>query len=87
MDVGCEQTVAEIATKYLEYNSHSRGYTWKVLKPDYDCAVLPLDMGKTLEENKVTDDGEEIETLGLDTEDDDLLPTVLLYYSDELTVA
>jgi len=85
--VGCEQTISDIATKYLEYNAHAAGYTWKVLKPDYDSAILPLDMEKTLEENKVEDETEEIERLGLDTEDDDLIPTVLLYYSDTLTIA
>ena len=87
LDVGCEQTIKAIATKYLEYNAHSLGYTWKVLKPDYDSAILPLDMDKTLEENHVQDEGEEIDELGLDGEDSDLLPTILLYYSDELTMA
>ncbi len=87
LHVGAEQTLAEIATKYLEYNAHAAGYTWKVLKPDYDSAILPLDMALTLEGNKVPDDSEEVEALGLDTEDNDLLPTVLLYYSDGLTIA
>lgn len=87
LDVGGEQTIREIALKYLEYNAHAAGYTWKVLKPDYDNAILPLDMDKTLEENRVPDEAEEIERLGLDAEDNDLIPSVLLYYSDELTMA
>jgi hypothetical protein len=87
LDVAAEQTIAEIATKFLEFNAHAAGYTWKVLKPDYDSAILPLDMGQTLEANRVPDEAEEMELLGLDSEDSDLIPTVLLYYSDELTCA
>jgi hypothetical protein len=83
LDVGAEQTVAEIAAKYLEFNAHSRGYVWKVLMPG--GAITPLDMERTLVENGVEDDVEEREQLGL--HGDEFLTHLLLYFADGLTVA
>ena len=86
LDVGGEQTVAEIATKYLAFNAHARAYTWKAL----DAAsgrLRALDMDRTLEENGVENDAEELERLGLDTTDKHLLPVLLLEYRDTLTIA
>ena len=83
LDVGAEQTVAEIAAKYLEFNAHSRGYVWKVLRAG--GAIEPLDMERTLAENGVEDDLEEREQLGLHGEV--FLTHLLLYFADGLTVA
>lgn len=85
LEVGGEQTLAEIAAKYLEYNAHARGYEWKALGPD--GAWRPLDMGATLAANGVVDEAAELDTLGLDPDAAEMLPTLMLYYRDDLTVA
>lgn len=86
LDVGGEQTVAEIATKYLAFNAHARGYTWKALD-SASGRMRALDMDRTLEENGIENDAEELEKLGLDTNDKHLLPVLLLEYKDTLTIA
>lgn len=44
-------------------------------------------MELTLEENGLEDDSEELETLGLDPENETFLTTILLFFQDDLTVA
>lgn len=86
LDVGGEQSIAQIADKYLEFNAHALGYAWKVLAPD-GSGFMECDMGTTLAGNGVPDDSAELEQLGLDEAALDMLPALMLYYKDELTVA
>lgn len=57
---------------------HAGSYTWKFKR-------VNLDMGKTLQENKVVDESEEFYVLGLDEEQ--FLPALHLYFNDDLTEA
>jgi hypothetical protein len=59
-------------------NAHAKGYIWKRLGS-------VLDMTSTLEENDIKDDREKFENINLN--EDDWLPVVHLYFSDDLTVA
>ena len=86
LEVAAEQTVQEIASKYLEFNAHASGYAWKVLDSS-SGQPRTLDMGLTLEQNGLPDETEEMEQLGLDAEEQDLVPVILLYFKDSLTVA
>ena len=77
-----EETVGEIKTRYMEYNKHSESYTWKALvKGEFTV----LEMDKTLEDNGVPDETDTFFDLGLD--DDFYVPTLHLYYDDDLTYA
>lgn len=78
LEVPTDETVAEIQERYLQYNFHAKCYTWKRLGK-------PLDMGKTLDENGVKDESEEMERLGVDP--DDHIPALHLYFNDDLTEA
>lgn len=71
-----EETLAEILRRYLHYNAHARSYTWK------HCGTT-LDMSKTLDQNKVPDDDHELQDLRLDP--DRFIPSVQLYFNDDLT--
>lgn len=84
IECGTEQTLADIARKYLPYNYHAGSYVWKSL---IDGEFKPLNMELTLEENGLEDDSEELETLGLDPENETFLTTILLFFQDDLTVA
>ena len=77
-----EEKIESIRKRYMEYNKHSESYTWKALV-DGEFAVL--DMDKTLEDNGVIDETEEFFKLGLD--DDFYVPTLHLYFDDDLTYA
>jgi hypothetical protein len=77
-----EETVGEIQKRYLEYNKHSESYTWKALVAG---EFQTMDMTKTLEENAVPDETENFYELGLD--DDFHVPTLHLYFDDDLTYA
>ena len=77
-----EETVGEIQQRYFEYNKHSQSYTWKALVAG---EFRVLDMEKTLEENDVPDETENFYNLGLD--DDFYVPTLHLYFDDDLTYA
>merc|ERR1711959_533914 len=78
LEVPREETIAEIQERYLTHNFHAKSYTWKRLGK-------PLDMRKTLEENGVKDESEEMERLGIDP--DDHIPSLHLYFNDDLTEA
>lgn len=78
LEVASEDTIEEIRTRYLTENSHARSYTWKRLGK-------PLDMQKTLEENGIADEEERLKELVIDPNEH--IPTIHLYFSDDLTVA
>jgi hypothetical protein len=84
LDVGCEQTVAAIAEKFLLYNAHARAYTWRAL---VDGKMRALDMEKTLEENGVADDTAELEKIGLDPMDPAMFTVILIDYDDPRSIA
>lgn len=77
-----EDTVDDILEKYLEYNAHARSYTWKAIAND---ALYNLDMSKTLEENGVVDESELFYDLSIP--DDAYIPSVMIYFNDDLTYA
>ena len=68
----------EISFRYLCYNRHAGSYTWKFLG-------RVLDMEKTLEENGILDDENELKSLDIDV--DEYIPTIHVYFNDDLTVA
>jgi hypothetical protein len=72
LEVCIEETFDKIRERYEKhYNAHARGYLWK------RCGAL-LDMSKTMEENGIP-----VEQLD---GEDEWIPTVHLYFSDDLTV-
>jgi len=73
-----EETLEQIRTRALEHNAHAHSYTWKYLGK-------PLDMNKTLPENGIPDEDEELTRLRMDP--DEYIPTIHLYFNDDLTVA
>ncbi|ORY48746.1 hypothetical protein BCR33DRAFT_782431 [Rhizoclosmatium globosum] len=78
IEVCVEEKLSAIQDRYMALNSHAKGYMWKRL------GTL-LDMTVTLEENGIKDEGPMMEKLGMDEEN--YLPTIHLYFSDDLTVA
>jgi hypothetical protein len=77
-----EETISDIRERYLEYNKHAKSYTWKAMIGD---KLVPMDMLKTLEENQVEDESEVFYELGMN--DDYYIPTLHIYYNDDLTIA
>jgi hypothetical protein len=75
--VCAEETLEEIRRRYLQFNSHSLSYTWKRLG-------RPLNMSKTLEENGIEDETDELEELHVD--EDAYIPAIHVYFNDDLTV-
>ena len=73
-----EETIAEIRARYLLVNKHAESYTWKRLGQ-------VLEMEKTLKENNIEDEGDKFVDHGLDEEL--YLPTIHLYFNDDLTFA
>lgn len=84
VDFGIENTIEDMQRRYLEFNAHCGSYAWKAL---LHGEFRPLDVHKTLAENGIPDDANELETLGLDEEDKDMLVTLLLVFTDDLTIA
>ncbi|CAH8499927.1 unnamed protein product [Heterobilharzia americana] len=72
IEVCVEETLTDILVRYLKFNAHAASYTWK-----YNGVVL--DMEKTLEENNVIEETQDIEDL--------FMPQLYLYYNDDLTEA
>mmetsp|Transcript_46802 Transcript_46802/g.117264 ORF Transcript_46802/g.117264 Transcript_46802/m.117264 type:complete len:237 (+) Transcript_46802:80-790(+) len=83
IEVCAEDTVDQISDKYLVYNSHAQSYTWKRLPTNGTKDMIVLDMTKTLEDNGLVDEGDEFEELGID--EDYYVPSVHLYFKDDLT--
>ncbi len=77
-----EEKIDEMQDRYMEYNKHAKSYTWKAVINDN---LIELDMDKTLEENGVPDEAEKFRALGLD--DDFYVPTLHIYFNDDLTYA
>jgi hypothetical protein len=77
-----EETVDNIAERYLEYNKHARSYTWKHLQGD---SFVPLRIDWTLTQNGIDDNSDTFDSLGMDESFD--LPTLHLYFNDDLTYA
>ena len=75
--VASEENLEQILERYLAYNDHAASYTWKM-------SGRPLDMDLSLEENGIEDDTEEFKKLEID--DILYIPTIHLYYNDDLTV-
>jgi hypothetical protein len=82
LNVCDEDNIERIRSRYLEYNQHASSYTWKALKGD---TYVNLDMKLTLEENDIIDESIRLEQVELP--DDLYIPTLFLYYNDDLTVA
>ncbi|CBZ53625.1 conserved hypothetical protein [Neospora caninum Liverpool] len=78
LEVPCEDTINEIQRRYLSENDHAGSYTWKRLEK-------PLNMEQTLEENGIPDEEMRLRELGINP--DDHIPTLHLYFNDDLTVA
>jgi hypothetical protein len=78
LEVPGEETLNEILTRYIPYNSHAASYSWKFLGQ-------VLDMNTTLEENGVPDERDLYAKLNLP--DDFYAPLIHLYFNDDLTEA
>ena len=79
LEVPSEETINQILTRYKFYNKHGGSYTWKRLG-------RPLDMDKTLSENGIEDEDAEYDRLGV-PKSEWYIPTVHLFFNDDLTVA
>ncbi|GBN96608.1 Cytochrome b5 domain-containing protein 1 [Araneus ventricosus] len=78
LEVCSEETIDEILLRYLKFNSHARSYTWKYMGQN-------LLMSETLETNGIPDRDFKAEKLRLN--DEDYIPTIDLYFNDDLTDA
>ncbi|KAJ4456182.1 putative AstB/chuR-related protein [Paratrimastix pyriformis] len=78
IEVCTEETLEQIRSRYLSHNAHAHSYTWKFLGQT-------LDMTKTLPENNIPDEDDDLHRLRMDP--DAHIPTLHLYYNDDLTVA
>ena len=65
--------------RYKKHNKHGGSYIWKRLG-------RPLDMQKTLTENGIEDEDFEFERLDI-IKSEWYIPTIHLFFSDDLTVA
>ena len=65
------------------WNQHSGSYVWK--RSDDHALSRVLDMKKTLAANGIPDEDLQFDLLNMDP--DDHIPTIHLYFSDDLTVA
>jgi len=83
LEVCMEETLDEIQNRYLKFNNHSASYTWK--RTDTEQIARLLDMKLTLDENGIPDDTDDFEDLNIDP--DFYIPTIQLYFSDDLTIA
>lgn len=83
IEVCTEETLEEIQRRYLDFNKHSGSYTWK--RTDDTKVARLLDMRQTLDANGIPDEDGQFDLLALDP--DHYIPTIHLYFSDDLTVA
>ena len=84
IEMGVENTIEDLQARYLEHNAHCGSYQWKAL---VHGAFRPLDVHKTLEENGVVDDSDELDKLGMDADAPDFLIDLIIAFQDDLTVA
>ena len=75
--VATEETMNEILDRYLQYNIHAASYTWKRLGK-------VLDMEMNLADNGILDESQDCLALGIDPEE--YIPTIHLYFDDDLTI-
>ena len=75
-----EETINDIRDRYMEYNAHANSYTFKALMND---EFVCLDMAKTLDENGVADESDKF--VNLNMEFDCYIPSLHLYFNDDLT--
>lgn len=74
LEVCQEETLNQILMRYEAYNEHAISYTWKRLGE-------PLDMEKTLAENRIPDEDAEFEKLGIAQK---YYPVIHIYFNDDL---
>ena len=79
LEVAEEETIGQIARKFLQYNSHIFSYLWQ-----YNGRIL--DYNKTLTENGIPNDEAFHDRYGWRS-DNENCPTIILYFSDDLTIA
>ncbi|CAF2741821.1 unnamed protein product [Rotaria sp. Silwood2] len=79
LEIAEEETIGQIAKKFLKYNSHIFSYIWL-----YNGKKL--DFNKTLTENGIPNEEFFHDTYGWRS-DNENCPTILLLYSDDLTIA
>lgn len=79
LEVDEEETVGQIARKFLKYNSHIFSYIWR-----HNDHIL--DFNKTLTENGIPNEEYLHDKYGWRS-DNENCPTILLYFSDDLTIA
>lgn len=77
-----EETINDIRDRYLEYNAHAKSYTWKALVGE---EFVNLKMEFTLEGNGIEDESEKFLSLGMD--EDSFIPSLHLYFNDDLSYA
>ena len=77
IEVATEENMNEILDRYLDFNAHASSYTWKRLGK-------VMDMDGNLQENGIPDESAECLALGIDPED--YIPTIHLYFDDDLTI-
>ena len=82
LEVCAEETLDEIQQRYLDHNAHSGSYAWK--RTDARGSRF-LDMRRTLEANGVPDEDRTFDSLSIP--DDFYVPTLHLYFADDLTVS
>jgi len=75
-----EETIGDIRDRYMEYNSHANSYTFKALIND---EFVCLDMSTTLDANGVPDESDKF--VDLNMEYDCYIPSLHLYFNDDLT--
>lgn len=73
-----EDTIARIQERLLMFNAHCRSYTWK-----FEGRTVDLEL--TLTENGIPDERDYYVARGLP--EDTYIPSLLIYYNDDLTEA
>ncbi|KFM78415.1 Cytochrome b5 domain-containing protein 1, partial [Stegodyphus mimosarum] len=76
LEVCSEETIEDILQRYLKFNSHAKSYAWKYHGQE-------LDMGQNLEMNGIPD--KDFQLNRLRQKEEDFIPTLNLYYKDDLT--
>lgn len=71
-----EETLEDVALRYLRYNAHASSYTWK-----HGGARLAMD--HTLAGNGIPDEDAELDLCRLDR--DLFTPALCLHFNDDLT--
>ena len=78
IEVAGEESLWDILARFKKINSHAESYTWKFLG-------RMLTMEKTLDQNGIFDESAKFARLNLDY--DMYIPSIMIYFNDDLTVA